>query len=62
MDKLFNLIINNIDDVKILLQEYIDNSEDIVNQLRDENLNNGANNLDKRLDLADEMIDLLNEI
>lgn len=62
MDKLFNLIINNIDDVKILLQEYIDNSEDIVNQLRDENLNNEANNLDKRLDLADEMIDLLNEI
>lgn len=62
MDKLFNLIINNIDDVKILLQEYIDNSEDIVNQLRDENLNSEANNLDKRLDLADEMIDLLNEI
>ena len=62
MDKLFNLIINNIDDVKILLQEYIDNSEDIINQLRDENLNNEANNLDKRLDLADEMIDLLNEI
>lgn len=53
---LINLIIDNKEDIKIICQEYIDNTEDIVNQLEFEGELEGAKELDARLDLAEEIM------
>lgn len=59
-----NMIFGNGEKIKqflILLQEYIDNTEGIPDQVRIEYGDEAANEMNERLDMAEEIIELLKD-